>query len=204
MTRLSAFRFWSLLAGLVGLFAAMLVLGGPSAHADRAILIATQVDALVNPARLVTRGGDWWFVLVVGAIGAAWLLLKRLWRRAALLALLLLTERTIVEFLKLVFDRARPDPAGHKVAVHSLAFPSGHSANAMVLGLALALLLPMSPRARTAALAAAFLYAFGIGATRLVLGAHWPSDVVGGWALGALWTLLVVRLAAGTDEAQPH
>jgi len=34
-----------------------------------------------------------------------------------------------------------------------------------------------------------------IGASRVMLGVHWPSDVVGGWAFGALWVLLTLRRA---------
>jgi undecaprenyl-diphosphatase len=85
-----------------------------------------------------------------------------------------------------------------------MAFPSGHSANAITLGLGLALLLTAPGRARAAAVAAALLFALLVGVSRMVLGVHWPSDVAGGWLLGALWTVLLVRLAAGTGAPRPH
>ena len=187
---------------LVG--AAALLVGGPGSTADAGLLRAAQQGALVPAARVVTRLGDWWVVLAVGGGAAASLLYRRLWRAALALALLLVSERMIVEWLKLVFDRARPDPQGHLIAVHTLAFPSGHAANAMALGLGLAFLLPLRPELRRRAIAAALLYAFVVGTTRLILGVHWPSDVVGGWATGALLALLLAALARERSPSPGH
>jgi undecaprenyl-diphosphatase len=47
---------------------------------------------------------------------------------------------------------------------------------------------------RAAALGAILLSVL-IGTSRVMLGVHWPSDVVGGWAFGLLWVLLTLRLA---------
>jgi undecaprenyl-diphosphatase len=205
MIRLSAFSFWLLLAALAGVFAATLVFGGPESWWDRELLYAAQIGVLAPAARVATEFGAWWAVLLIGGAGAAWLAWRRDRRRdALLLAGLLVSERLVVGGLKLIFDRARPDPAGHLVAVHTMAFPSGHSANAMALGLAMALLLPEPGRPRGPAIAAGLLFALIVGLSRPVLGVHWPSDVVGGWAIGALWTLLLVRLAAGTSPPHPH
>jgi undecaprenyl-diphosphatase len=196
MTRLSAFSFWLLLAVLGAVVLLAFALGGTSAWYDRAILIHAQIDWLVAPARIVTRLGDWWAVLLGGAAGASWLALRRRYRDALLLAGLVVSERLVVALLKLGFARDRPDPAGHLDAVHTMAFPSGHSANAMTLGLGLALLLTAPGKGRSAAIAAGLLFALLVGGSRMVLGVHWPSDVAGGWAFGALWTLLLLRLAA--------
>jgi undecaprenyl-diphosphatase len=192
------------IALLAAVAAAALLLGGPESRSDPGILQHLHRGALAPAARLVTDLGAWWAVLIIGAVAAAVLARLGYWRRALVLLVLLLSQRVIVEQLKLFLDRARPDTQGHLVAVHSMAFPSGHSANAMTLGLGLALLLPLAPRGRRIALAAGLLYAFAIGISRPILGVHWPSDVVGGWAIGALWTLLLVRVAAGTSQAPRH
>jgi undecaprenyl-diphosphatase len=197
MIRLSAFSFWLLVAALALVVGVAFLLGGSGSTADRAILIAAQVDALVAPARIVTRFGDWWAVLLAGAAFAAWLLIRRRYRDAALLAILLVSERLVVAGLKVGFARDRPDPLGHLDAVHTMAFPSGHSANAMTLGLGVALVLTAPGRGRPAAVAAGLLFAALVGGSRMVLGVHWPSDVAGGWAFGALWTLLLVRASRG-------
>jgi undecaprenyl-diphosphatase len=201
MIRLSALSFWLLIAALALIVGAAFLLGGTDAPHDRAILIAAQVDALVAPARIVTRLGDWWAVLLIGAVGAAWLALRGRYRAALLLAVLLVSERLVVAGLKYGFARDRPDPAGHLDAVHTMAYPSGHSANAMTLGLGVALLFTAPGKGRAAAVAAGLLFAALVGGSRMVLGVHWPSDVAGGWAFGALWTLLLLRLAAERREA---
>jgi undecaprenyl-diphosphatase len=118
-----------------------------------------------------------------------------------LLLVVVVSERLLIEAMKTGFDRARPDPLGHEVAVHNLAFPSGHSANAMAGWLAIALL-ATSPGLRRSAVALALAIAFVTGLCRLVLQVHWPTDVVGGWAFGAAWTLLLVRLFGTAPPAR--
>jgi len=190
-------------AGLVALWLAMLLLGGPASVADAALLRAAHLPFLVPAARLLTRLGDWSILLPAASAGAAFLLLRGERRRALLLLGLVLSGRLLVELQKAGFDRARPDPGGRFVTVHSMAFPSGHAANSMVLWLGLALL-AAPPRLRTAAVPAALFLAGMTGLTRLVLAVHWPSDVIGGWAFGAAWTLALVRLAGGTSSPPPH
>jgi undecaprenyl-diphosphatase len=195
--------FWLFLTLLAALLAAMLALGGPASPADRALLRSAQIEALVPAARMLTHGGDGVTAVVVGSLVALAMLWRGARRQAMLLMFVILSQRAAVEWLKAIFDRARPDPEGRLVAVHSMAYPSGHAAGAMTLGLALALLLPLRPERRPWLIALALAFAFAVGFTRLVLGAHWPSDVAGGWAFGALWTLLLVRLF-GTSPAAPH
>ena len=202
MTRLSAFSFWALIAALLLLFGLALALGGIDSPLDRQVLIAAQIDGLVPAARIATEFGSWAALLVLGGAGSVWLFAAGRRRAALALLALVVTERTFVELLKALFDRARPDPIGHLVATHSTAFPSGHAANGMTLGLGLALI-AAPPRWRRWAIALGLAYALAIGLSRPILGVHWPSDVVGGWTLGAVWTLLLVRLAR-PDEPSPE
>lgn len=171
---------------------AALLLGGPQTRVDPAVLAAFAKPSLVPAARMLTHLGDVVTVLAAALAAAGWLLIGGHRRRAILVLVIFASERLLVEAMKNLFDRARPDALGHQVAVHNLAFPSGHSANSMAGWLAIALL-ATSPRLRVPAIALALAIAFVTGLSRLVLQVHWPSDVVGGWAFGAAWTLLLVR-----------
>lgn len=188
---------------LATLWLGMMLFGGPKGAADAALAGLFRAPALVPAARIVTRLGDWPALLPLTALAALVLLVARSWRRALLFALIVLTGRILVEAQKIELARARPDAAGRLVHVTSLSFPSAHAAYSMMTWLAFALLLA-APRHRSAAAAAAVLAAVAIGLTRLVLHVHWPSDVIGGWAFGAGWTLLLVRLAAGTAAPRRH
>jgi undecaprenyl-diphosphatase len=178
-----------------------LLIGGPQTRIDPALLAAFAQPSLVPAARLLTHLGDVVTVVAAAFLAACWLLFRGHRRRAILLLVIVVSERLLVEGMKNVFDRARPDPLGHEVAVHNLAFPSGHSANSMAGWLAIALL-AASPRLRLPAVALALTIAFVTGVCRLVLQVHWPTDVVGGWAFGAAWTLLLVRLFGTAPPAR--
>ena len=117
------------------------------------------------------------------------------WRGAIQLTGITLTGRLLVELLKDWTARVRPDAMGHLVPVDSLAFPSGHAANATLVWLCLALLLPRGARSRAFAVWAAVWLALAVGLSRIMLGVHWPSDVIGGWAFGLFWSLLLLRLS---------
>ena len=204
MTRLSASSFAALAAALAVVFGVALLVGGPGSNADRALIAAVAWPELIAAARVFTRFADWWAALLIATMAAASLAYGGHRRRGILLVALVFSGRAVVELMKFAFDRARPDPAGHGIAVHSMAFPSGHSANAMLLGLGLALLLPLERRGRVVAVTVALLFAAAIGASRVVLNVHWPSDVMGGWSFGALWTLLLLRLFGGTSQERLH
>ena len=107
-------------------------------------------------------------------------------RRSALLLFLTVAgERLLLDGLKILIQRPRPELDAHPVLTHSFSFPSGHAANTMTVFVAIALFaLPERYRSWTVPLAIAL--AALIGATRPWLGVHWPSDIIGGWMLAAL------------------
>ncbi len=199
------------LAGLALVWGAMLWLGGTGA--DRTILDA--IYAAGAPLRFeiagaVTHLGSYPTLAGFALLGLIALLVRGERRRALLLLLFVTTGPLLVELQKGWFGRLRPHDQDHLVAVQSYAFPSGHSANSMLVWLGIALLCVEGPRARKAAIAGALLFAFLVGLSRPTLGVHWPSDVVGGWALALFWLLLLSRLAGvplhgpGTPAAPGH
>jgi membrane-associated phospholipid phosphatase len=100
--------------------------------------------------------------------------------------------------LKLVVERPRPAlPWAHVLPDYS--FPSGHSMNSFVFYLAIAIIVWVifGRRAGSIAVAVGLLIAFAVGFSRVYLGYHYPSDVIGGYAAGLAW-LFMVALAFET------
>jgi undecaprenyl-diphosphatase len=119
------------------------------------------------------------------------LVLKR-WRNALLLLAATLGGTAISEGLKIGFNRPRPDLVAHIVEATSMSFPSGHAMLSAVTYLTLGALIARTQekrRLRSYVLGAAILLTLIIGASRVYLGVHWPTDVLAGWCLGAAWAL---------------
>jgi len=132
---------------------------------------------------LTTLGGAPVTLAVAGG-ASLWLLFRRAWGRALLLSATVLGERWLVEALKDWIGRPRP-PLDFHLLPHSFAYPSGHAANSMTAFLVTALMVS-PPQYRRAAAGAALILTAAVGLSRIYLGVHWPSDVIGGWALGLL------------------
>ncbi|HEY0627633.1 MAG TPA: phosphatase PAP2 family protein [Allosphingosinicella sp.] len=187
-------------AALALLWLVMLMAG--TSPADRALLgllYAGDATPLAHAAGLLTHLGGWIVLTAVTAAAALYLLLKRRLHDALLLLAVTMGGRAMMELQKYVVGRARPDELEHLASFHSLSFPSGHATNATTVYLAIALLLFPSRWS----VAAALLLALLIGLTRPILGVHWPSDVVGGWAFGLLWTLGLIRLVGTRGTPAP-
>lgn len=184
------------LIGLALAWGVMLLFGG--LEFDRGLLIfayAGRDPTLVSAARWITELGDGEILLLATFAGALLLALRREWKQAALLLAITLSGRLLVELQKGWVARLRPDANDHLVQVTNLSFPSGHAANATLVWLCLALTIPRSARGRVHAVWAAAWAALAVGLSRVMLGVHWPSDVIGGWAFGLFWLLLALRLA---------
>jgi undecaprenyl-diphosphatase len=116
------------------------------------------------------------------------------------------------DMLKLFVQRPRPGFDWAEVWPET-GFPSGHSMNSFVVYLALALVIWRlgGRRPGIVALVLAIVLAVSVGISRIYLGAHWLSDVIGGYLAGALWLLLLVpgwalvsgRRRGGRRDAAP-
>ncbi|WP_293883923.1 phosphatase PAP2 family protein [Sphingomonas sp.] len=96
--------------------------------------------------------------------------------------------------LKEVFGRVRPALVPWLDNPANLSYPSGHSANSMVVLLLSALLI-----ADRRLVGAAIALAAAVGISRVSLGVHWPSDVVGGWMFGGGAALVGASLSRRTQ-----
>ncbi|GAA4312161.1 phosphatase PAP2 family protein [Streptomyces venetus] len=165
---------------------------------------AVEEPALTRTCRILT---DWvwdpWTMRLLTAVVVVWLVVRLAARWTAVWLALTVTLGTLLQQgIKAMVDRPRPvwpDPVD---SAHYSAYPSGHAMTATVVCGLLLWLLHRHGVGRAVwrtALAMAVVSVVGVGLTRVWLGVHWPSDVVGGWLLGAL----VVALAVWTHERSP-
>ncbi len=193
-----------LLLALV-LFGAMLVTGGAGTAFDERyhrLLYAVYNPVLVRNAQLLTEIGAW-YVLVPATVLTAVILFFRRRMRVALLLVMVFGGRLLVELVKILVDRQRPGISPHLEAVHSMSFPSGHTVNATITWLAIALLIPVPHRLRPVLVGVGLAVALQVGWSRVALGVHWPSDVIGGWGFGLAWVILCMRMASARPDAEP-
>lgn len=114
-------------------------------------------------------------------------------RDAIFLALTVAGGQLLSNLLKFLVARPRPDILEPLMAVHSTSFPSSHAMMSAVLYLTLAAVLAgivQQSRLKIGLFVIAFTITLSVGVTRLYLGVHWPSDVLGGWIAGGGWVLL--------------
>ena len=152
-----------------------------------------QSPQLTGAVIVLTHMGSVYATLGGGLLIALWLGVKRHYHRAIPLAVAVVGERILVDGIKLLLDRSRPAFDLHPVATHSASFPSGHAGNTMAVFLTLALIATPA-RWRHVAVMIALTLTFLIGLSRIYLGVHWPSDVVGGWALGGIVAIVATRV----------
>lgn len=176
--------------------------GGADAW-DRSVILALREPGnLADPRgsgtieeaiRDITALGGTTMVILATLAGVLAFVFHRLPRHALVLASTVLVAWLSKEALKALYDRPRPDLVPHGSFVYSASFPSGHTTLSTATFLTLAMLIAsLEERRRSKALvyAIAVFVLVGVGVSRVYLGVHWPSDVLGGWVLGAAWALL--------------
>jgi len=174
-----------------------MLLGGTGAF-DRSVYEAVYAGhrpVLLALARIFTALGEPTVLVTAGFLVAGWIWWKRHPHLAFAILLIVLVGRGLAEAQKYWIARVRPDLEPHLVVVKTSSFPSGHATSSMIFYLTVALALTMGTRWHRVAAGSAILLSLLIGTSRVMLGVHWPSDVIGGWAFGLLWVLVTLKLA---------
>ena len=197
--KLQTFRYVTAIVSLAAIWLAMLLLGtGPVDRIIYEALYAGSEPGLLVAARIFTFLGEPTVLIGAGVATAVWLWLAGHRHLPWVLAAIVLIGRGLSEMQKYWIGRVRPDLEPHLVVVKTSSFPSGHATSSMIFYTAIALTLTAKSRWHRVAVAGAITLSILIGLSRVMLGVHWPSDVIGGWSFGLLWVLLTLRLAERT------
>lgn len=138
------------------------------------------------------------------------LILQRKRLSALLLALGLAGGVALSEGLKALFGRDRPPEALQAVETVNASFPSGHSLLSAVFYLSIGVMLTRAfaqKRFKAYVVGVAVLLTLIVGLTRVYLAAHWATDVLAGWSVGAAWAMalwLVAYVIQRRQAARPQ
>jgi undecaprenyl-diphosphatase len=191
----------------VGLFAfsqiAQHVTDGTTLSIDESILLAFRTPGdfsdPIGPRwfeevmRDFTALGSFSVVILVTLAVIGFLLLAGHRRMAFIIFCSIATGILASHMLKWGFARPRPELVPHHVTVYTKSFPSGHAMLSAIVYLTLGILLAQTQkeiRIRVYLYAVAIFITVVVGISRIYLGVHWPTDVLGGWAAGISWALL--------------
>jgi len=194
---------WSIVAVLSAV-AFGLLLWGVLAHAGLTLadsgvanfVAGHRLGWLTPLMQLVTWLGSSFFIIPFGiAAGGTLWRRRRTWQPLVMMAAAFLGAAGLYGIVKPAVGRARP-PAALQVGGPDIgrAFPSGHATQSIAFYgmLAVVLIAWYAPRHPRLFVAGAALVTLVIGGSRLYLGVHWLTDVLGGYALGLAWLSLVM------------
>ncbi len=165
---------------------------------------------LTDLMRIVTWLGSAAIIIPLAVVlGFFFVRRQHRWRPVALLGCAVAGAISLYSIMKPLVGRPRPPPAIQIGHFASAAFPSGHATQSVAFYATLAIVggIGRSLRAKAVLWSVAVLIALAVGASRIYLGAHWLTDVLGGYVLGAFWIAVVVTMltvwSRGTGGAKP-
>jgi undecaprenyl-diphosphatase len=174
------------------------------------LLDRLRTDDIAALATGITELGATRSIVLVTAVCVGLLLLRGHWHGAVAVAVSVTATQAVVYGIKALVARGRPPASTAVVDAAGYAFPSAHAASGVALYGLLALFLLRRLDGGTRVVFCAFaVAAVGLlGLTRVYLGAHYPSDVLAGWLVGALvaagaWSLGRVICAPPASRAVP-
>ncbi|HEY3043237.1 MAG TPA: phosphatase PAP2 family protein [Vicinamibacterales bacterium] len=138
---------------------------------------------------LTALGGSTVLGLVIFAV-VGFLLLQTRYHTALFVAITSISGELVGAVLKEAFNRPRPSVVPHLRDVFTTSFPSGHAMQSAIVYLTLGAVLMRVTESRLTklyCLGMAMLLTLLVGVSRIYLGVHYPTDVIGGWIIGFVW-----------------
>jgi len=183
-------------AALFATFAAIVQGGFTQALDERALtwIAGHRSPALDRIMLEITSLGNGAVLVLLVAIASVFLWLTNHRWSVYILFLGVLGGKLLNTVLKETFDRARPSVIEHVDVVMSKSFPSGHAMSSFIVYATVAYLvsrLEPSARLRRTTWCVAILLILAVGVSRMYLGVHYPSDVIGGYIAGLAWVMFV-------------
>jgi len=195
----------ALAAGGIWAFAILAeeVIEGETHVIDQMVLLAMRNPAdssdplgpawLEETVRDFTALGSTGVLIFITLSVAGFLVQRREYRMTWLVLMAVGGGMLLTTLLKQGFDRPRPDLVPHGSFVTAASFPSGHAMVSAATYLTLGALLARTQsrrRLKAYLLLLATLLTLAVGASRVYLGVHWPTDVLAGWVAGAVWAII--------------
>jgi undecaprenyl-diphosphatase len=186
---------FALIAAVAFLLLARQVMAGASLPSDLAIRDAVHAWASPLATRVwfeITMLGSEWVMIPLAAVVLMWR-----GRRGVRFVITALAAELASNLLKLAFHRPRPDVFFEFPPAETYSFPSGHAfVGTVYYGMLAGVLIGAFPAHRRSLTFAAAAIALLIGCSRVYLGYHYPSDVLGGWLCAAVTLALACPPAA--------
>jgi len=216
----SAVAFILTIAALLAFgFIAQEVTKGKTSAFDRQVMLALRSSTdpavpigpawLPEAARDVTSLGSIIVLVIITLAIVGYLFLAGKSAVAWLMLIAVVGGIALSDLLKFAFARARPDIVAPLARVFTTSFPSGHATLSAITYLTIGAVLARSQPSSTISLYVMSLAAFLtviIGVSRIYLGVHYPTDVLGGWCIGTAWAMgcwaIMARLQS-VGEVEP-
>jgi undecaprenyl-diphosphatase len=193
----------ALLLGIAGMVASLVVLGtiADGVHNQEVFLLDAWATPFLHDIQSpgfnalmtgLTAMGSTIVVLPIFLLVGGALVATRRFGAAVFLTVALVGSLVIDAAMKLVFERPRPK-LDYAAVLPDYSFPSGHAMNGVVFYVSIALIAwsVFGRRIGLVSTIAAGILAIGIGLSRIYLGFHYMTDVIGGWLAGIVWLLIV-------------
>ncbi len=178
----------------------ILVTNGTTRQFDQSIIEYFRVEGnnsepagpvfLIESMRDITSLGGETIITIITIFVVGFLLLQKRYDAMWLVIVATIGGALISLGLKEFYGRERPDISYRLINVTPLSFPSGHSMMSAIVYLTEAAIIARiqkNKKIRIYILSAALFLTFIIGVSRVYLGVHYPTDVIGGWTIGLAW-----------------